>query len=325
MKVLYYNEISDEDIGYLRSLVRSDIEVIPPSKMGLAISKAGEYDAVIGARIPKDFLRNAVDLKYFIIPFAGIPKQDRYILDEYPDLTIINSHFNARYVAEHAFALILASAKRLMPIHEKHKKGDWTPRYEHKLSVSIQGKTLLILGYGHIGKEVGIMGKSFGMRVEAIKRSSSEDHDIDFLGTNKDLHSRLAKADFIVITLPLTDETKDYLGEEEFNIIKDNAHIVNVGRGPVIDEKALYEALKAGKLGGVALDTWWVYPPDEDSRGSTMPSKYPLDDFDNVIFSPHRASHVEGREKKRMESIGDILNTLESEDIMDEVDKRWGY
>ncbi len=327
MKVLYYNEKRDEDMEYLRSLVPTETEIdnIPPSETEVAISNAEKYEAVIGARIPKEFMTDATSLKYVIIPFAGVPPQDRYLLEDYTELTIINSHFNARYVAEHAWALLLASAKRLIPIHEKQKGGDWTPRYEHKLSLSLEGKTLLILGYGHVGKEVGKIGKSFGMRIEAIKKIPAENHNIDFLGTNKELHSRLPKADFIVVTLPLTDETKDYLGEKEFKMIKEGAHLINVGRGSVINEKALYEALESGNIGGVALDTWWIYPPDEDSRSSTMPSKYPLYEFENVIFSPHRASHVEGREKKRIESIGEILTALESGKTLEEINKQAGY
>ncbi len=327
MNVVYYGEKDNEDIEYLKMLLPSSIKIekIPPVHKDELISRAHEFHVVIGARLPEEFLRKASELEYFIIPFAGVPPQDKHILERYPGLTVINSHFNSRYVAEHALSLMLACAKRLMPIHNKHRSGDWTPRYDHQMSDPVEGKTLLILGYGHVGKDIAKIAKCFGMRVEAIKRNKADHKDIDFIGTNEDLEDRLPSADHIVITLPLTRETEGYIGEKEFSLMKEGVHIVNVGRGPVIDEAALYSALKEGKLGCVALDTWWNYPPNEGSRSNTMPSRFPLQDFENVIFSPHRASHVKGREKKRMESLAEILESIKYGKKIDTVDKALGY
>lgn len=327
MKVLYYGNAKMKDIQYLKKLLPESIiiEQISPEKKNDAIFYAKQFDVVIGARLPDSFLKNAVNLRYLIIPFAGIPPQDKHIFDEYPHITIINSHFNSQYVAEHAWALLMACAKKLIPIHNKLSKGDWTPRYQDYMSESLKEKTLLILGYGHIGKDIAKIAKCFGMRIEGIKRNKENNPELDFIGTRDNLEERLPKADYIIIALPLTHETEGYIGEKEFSLMKKGVYIINIGRGSVIDEHALYSALKKDKLGGVALDTWWNYPIDKESQSFTMPSRYPLYEFDNVVFSPHRASQVKGREKKRMESIAKIIESIRSNKKIDPIDKNLGY
>ncbi len=312
MKVVYMDQKDEDLLECLRGPLDEGIDIvnIPPDNEEELIARAEEFHAVIGARIPREFLDKAVNLKYVIIPFAGVPTQDKEVLRDYPDLIVVNSHFNHVYVAEHAWALLLASAKRLCPIHEKMKDGNWSPRYDHWMGLGLEGKCLLVLGYGAAGKEIARIGKAFGMTVKAVNRSGGDAPEIDHLGTNDELHELLPEADFIVVILPLTDETEGFLGTKEFQSMKVGVHLVNVGRGPVIDEDAFYDALDSGKLGGAAIDTWWIYPPDEESRTNTFPSKYPLDKFDNLVFSPHRSTHVEGREKKRMEDLADILNDL---------------
>ncbi len=327
MNVVYYNDKEKHIIHYLSTLLddRISIDVISPDDKNKLIFNAEKYDCIIGARIPDKFFEKAKNLSYFIIPFAGIAPQDKDKLENISNVTVINSHFNAKFVGEHAVALLLASAKKLIPIHEKMKKGDWTPRYEHLLSKPVSESTLLILGYGHVGREVKNLARALNMKIEAIKRTPLEEHDLDFLGTNKDLLDALKRADYIIITLPLTEDTKGYLGHEEFKSMKDDVHIINVGRGQVINEEALYNSLKEGKIGGVAFDTWWIYPPDKKSRKNTYPSNYPLQIFDEVIFSPHRATHVEGREKKRMEDLANTLNNIIKGKEIEKVNVKKGY
>ncbi|MGM0510149.1 MAG: 2-hydroxyacid dehydrogenase [Thermoplasmatota archaeon] len=327
MEVLYYNQKESEDIEHLRELTDEliSVTVIPPDEKETAIDRAEDFDAVIGARIPREFLVKASNLEFFIVPFAGIPVQDKENLPDFPDLKVINSHFNKKYVSELAWALLLASAKKLCPIHNKMKEGDWTPRYEHEWGLGLEGKELLILGYGEVGRKIAKVGKAFDMKVKAVKKTPGEDDYIDFIGTNEDLPDLLPDADFIIVTLPLTDETEGYLGEEEFEMMKDGVHIVNVGRGPVIDEGGFYRALKSGKVAGAGIDTWWIYPPDEESRSDTMPSNYPIHEFDNVVFSPHRGSHVKNREEKRMKDLAEILNSLNKGEIVNLVDVEEGY
>ncbi|MHC4663278.1 MAG: 2-hydroxyacid dehydrogenase [Planctomycetota bacterium] len=327
MKVLYVTDAGDELQEVLRNRLDEGIEVvfIPWERREEARERAAEFNAVIGARISREFWERGENCEYMIIPFTGVPPQDAEVLPDFPHIKVINSHFNAGFVAEHTWALLLASAKRIFPIHEKMRCGDWTPRYEHEGSESLRDKTLLLVGYGAIGKFLAEMGRAFGMSVKAIKRTPGEAPELDFLGTRDDLPAVLPEADFIVVSLPGTENARGFLGQKEFGLMKDGVHIVNVGRGYVIDEDAFYEGLKSGKVGGAGIDTWWEYPKSAEARASTQPSKHPLSEFDNVIFSPHRASHSKGREPERMKSLAGILNSINSGAPMNLVDLKEGY
>ena len=327
MKVLHMSPFKDENDLSLRGKTDESIEIVEINldEKEKAIERAEEFDAVIGARIPREFLEKAVNLDYFIIPFVGIPPQDKKTLPDFPDITVLNSHFNYWMVAEHALALLMTSVKNIIPIHQKIKKGDWTPRYEHRWSKGLRDKNLLLLGFGEIGKEIARLLQPFKMNIKAVKRTADENNLVDYVGTNDDLHELLPEADYIICTLPETEDTKGYFGEEEFDLMTEGVHVVNVGRGPVIDEEALYNSLKSGKVGGAALDTWWIYPPDEESRDDTFPSNYPLDEFDNVIFSPHRSTHIKEREKYRIQDLADTLNKLNKGEEVNVVDIERGY
>ncbi|MEF8874368.1 MAG: 2-hydroxyacid dehydrogenase [Candidatus Thermoplasmatota archaeon] len=331
MKVLHLDPFKkvfkEEREISLEDLAPSDVEVIDLSSgdEDKVMDRADEFDAVIGAGVEREFLEKAENLKYYIVPFVGIPETDRENLSDFPDITVINSHFNYWMVAEHAFALLLACAKKLVPIHKKLKEGDWTPRYENERGWGFRNKNLLILGFGEIGKEIAKVANSFEMEVNAVKNTPGDSDLVEKLGTNEDLHDLLSDADFIICTLPETEETKGYLGKEEFDQMKEGVLIVNVGRGPVIDEEAFYEALKSGKVKGAGIDTWWVYPPDEESRDDTSPSNYPLDEFDNVVFSPHRATQIKERGEYRIKDLAEILGSLAEGKEVNVVDIDRGY
>lgn len=327
MNTLYLSAIEDSELALLRSLLSEDVSVEAIARNGKedALKRAEEFQIAVGARVGREFLQKAVNLRYLLIPFAGIPPQDSEVLPDFPHITVLNSHFNARYVAEHALALLLASVKNICPIHEKMKHGDWTPRYEHQWGKTLSGGNLLLIGYGSIGRELAGIARAFKLQVRAIKRTPGVAQEVDFLGTPEDLPKVLPDADYIIVSLPGTEGTRSFLGSREFELMKDGVHVVNVGRGNVIDEDALYEALKSGKVGGAGIDTWWIYPKDKDARSHTFPSKHPVWEFDNVIFSPHRASHVVGREDERIKDIARILNSIAAGEACNVVDMSEGY
>jgi D-3-phosphoglycerate dehydrogenase len=327
MKVVYINGQSDEQRKLLLDLVDDGIhvELFDYDEREKAKERAAEFDAIIGARVSREFLEKAVNLKHFIIPFTGVPPHDLENLPDFPNITVYNSHFNSQFVAELAWGLLLASAKKMIPAHEKMRQNDWTPMYEDGGAQSFSGKTILLIGYGEIGKAVGKIARAFNLKVMAIKRTKEDAPELDFLGTREDLKEVLPKADFIVLSLPGVEDCKGFLGEAEFNLMKDDVHIVNVGRGNAIDQKALYEGLKSGKVGGAGIDTWWNYPKSVETRTCTQPSDHPLNEFDNVIFSPHRASDVDDREWSRMRHLAMILNSIKRGDPVNIVDLKHGY
>jgi phosphoglycerate dehydrogenase-like enzyme len=147
-------------------------------------------------------------------------------------------------------------------------------------------QTMGIVGHGDIGRAIARRAKAFGMRVLALRRDAAPragDHDVDRVYATEDLHGMLPECDYVVVAAPLTRGTKHLMSTAEFNCMKPDAIIMNVGRGPVIDEAAMAEALRTKRIRGAALDVFEVEPLPDDS---------PLWDMDNVLISAHTADHT---------------------------------
>jgi phosphoglycerate dehydrogenase-like enzyme len=178
------------------------------------------------------------------------------------------------------------------------RRGDWTPRYNDVTSQWLTGKTLGVIGYGAIGKKVArILHAGFDMKIMAIRRSNPDvySEETAFSGTVDSLEHVMKNSDYILIALPFTSETEGIIGKKELDLLKENAVLVNVGRGKVIDEEALYNFLKNKKKGGVGLDVWYNYPKDRNHPENTF-QKYPFEELPFLVMSPHSAFKIEKRE-----------------------------
>lgn len=214
------------------------------------------------------------------------------------------SGIGSHRIAEHAFALLLAAAKNVVTHTNNIRQG----RFDRSpVNVELKDSTLAVLGYGHIGRIVGRLGRGFGMRVMAISRSGRADEWVEFAGTPKDLPHVLTQADFIVVCLPLTKHTEGLIGRDELKMMKPNAILVNVGRARVVDESALYEHLKSNPSFRAAFDVWWQYP----SCTTGYPFSQPFHELDNFVMTPHVADHVAKHRKDMMrfaiENIGNYF------------------
>lgn len=182
---------------------------------------------------------------------------------------------NSSTVAEHALTLMLTGIRNTWNSVERVKAGDWHWRNQYS-GDELRGKTLGILGMGNIGQRVAKLADAFGMNViywdkfpvqSEYKSCSMEDV--------------LKQADVVTIHVPLLDETKHLVGEEQLNLMKPNAWLINTARGPIIDETALVEALENEKISGFASDVLAVEPPDSD---------HPLLNHPKTLITPHTAS-----------------------------------
>lgn len=184
-------------------------------------------------------------------------------------------------VAEHAMALLLALARRIPDLVSTVMA---TKTFDRNLVApnarSLEGSTLALVGYGHIGRGVARRAKAFDMRVISVSRSAQPEADVDQAWPLSRLHEALALADAVVVAIALTPETTHLLGEAEFDACKRGALLVNVARGPVVDSAALRAALRDGRLGGAGLD---VTDPEP------LPPEDPLWDCPNILISPHYA------------------------------------
>lgn len=213
--------------------------------------------------------------------------------------------------AETALALMLAAAKSVAQGDRNLRRGDWTLRYSERPQLLLQGRTVLILGYGRIGRHMAPVCKALGMKVIGVRRSLKPEDADDAYATVEAisvLPELLPNTDVLLIALPETPETKGLIGKGELERLPAHALLVNVGRGAVVDKAALYEALRDGTLAAAGIDVWYRYPKDEAARTNTLPSRYPFHELDNVTLSPHRAGWLGREDGSRMVYLADMLN-----------------
>jgi phosphoglycerate dehydrogenase-like enzyme len=289
-----------------------------------------DLDILVAGRPQREHLAASPDLQALIIPWAGLPETTCELMLQFPHVAVHNLHHNAMMVAEMAVALLLAAAKAVMPMDRALRGHDWRPRYEPSRAVMLNGKTALVLGYGAAGQQVARLCRGLGMQVIATRRHPKHGSATEGLqirdGSRDTLHRLLPRADVVIITLPHTSETHGLIGEEELSLLPGEAVLVNVGRGPIVDESALYRALRDGRLHAAGLDVWYEYPADEAAREGTPPSAYPFHELDNVVMSPHRAGLVTETERLRVEALAEMLNgAARGEPLPNRVDLQAGY
>ena len=286
-----------------------------------------DFEILVAGRPDREQIEASPDLRALVIPFAGLPQQTRELMLDFPHITVHNLHHNAVSAAEMAVTLMLAASKLILP-HDRALRGhDWRPRYRPTPAFILEEKTALILGYGAVGRRVADACRGLGMRVIATRRTPSE-QPAQGVYDSEALPGLLPQADVLVIALPLTDETRGLIGDEELALLPRRSVLINVGRGPVVHEESLYRAVRDGTLYAAGLDVWYNYPRDEASRSSTPPSAYPFHELDNVVMSPHRggAAGSETIERRRMDHLARLLNAAaRGDNIPHQVNVEAGY
>jgi phosphoglycerate dehydrogenase-like enzyme len=297
---------------------------------GPGIVEPDAVEVVIGGRPDRPVFAALPRLRALIIPWAGLPPETRQLMRDFPKVAVYNSHHNAGAVAEMALALLLAAAKCVVPLDAALRRNDWRPRYQPSRSVTLAGRTAVILGYGAIGRQVARLCGGLGLEVVATRRSAASvvrEAGVE-IHPSTALSDLLPRAEVLVITLPLTDETRGLIGARELALLPNQAVLVNVGRGPVVDEAALYRALATRRLHSAGLDVWYTYPTSAWRQRFTRPARHPFGRLDNVVLSPHRAGDLgsEAMEQARAAAVAAIVNALaRGEEPDSRVDVERGY
>ncbi|MFC2046225.1 NAD(P)-dependent oxidoreductase [Chloroflexota bacterium] len=316
----------DDAMRYLRANLHPDVLLT----FGEDVPNPADYHVLVTGRPQREHLTASRNLRAVIVPWAGIPEPTHQLMLEFQHVAVHNLHHNALPVAEQAIALLLAAAKFLVPMDRSLRSGDWRPRYGPSPSLLLEGRTALVLGYGAIGQKVACLCQGLGMAVKAVRHQSPAASErardgIPIAGVDE-LHDLLPLANVLIVCLPHTPETMGIVGSPELGLLPPDAVLVNIGRGPTVDEAALYQALRDGTLYAAGLDVWYNYPADEAARSSTSPSKYPIHELDNVVMSPHRAGGSTGTERLRVIHLAKLLNAAASgEPMPNEVDLLAGY
>ncbi len=168
------------------------------------------------------------------------------------------------------------------------------------------------------------------MEVIGVKRTAPTPGDAPDIGAEvhavAELPALLPRADALIMVLPETPETRGLVGARELAALRPGALLVNVGRGPTLDEEALYNALCNGTLRAAGIDVWYEYPQTLDERTNKAPSRFPFHTLDNVVMSPHRGGWLSEAEQDRLDQLAALLNAAaRGESIPSRVDKALGY
>jgi phosphoglycerate dehydrogenase-like enzyme len=287
-----------------------------------------EYHVLAAGRPDRSHLTASPALHTLIIPFAGLPAATRTLLLDFPHIAVHNLHHNAALTAELALALLLSASKFIIPFDRALRAHDWSPRYRPNPSLLLEGKTALILGFGAIGKRIARACWGLGMQVVAVRRQlRSEPCDFPVeVHASDALPVLLPRAHVLVIALPATPETEGLIGAPELALMPPGGVLVNIGRGPIVEQNALFEALQSGQLAAAGLDVWYNYPTTPDSRSHTPPADLSFHQLDNVVMSPHRAGHSTETESMRMMALADLLNAaVRAQPLPNRVDLFAGY
>jgi phosphoglycerate dehydrogenase-like enzyme len=256
----------------------------------------------------------APKLRWVHTPAAGV---DRFL--EMPELRqrrIMLTNNSGSYdiqIAEHVLAFIFAAGKRLHLYRDQQSRREWTDQHHAEL----RGETVVVFGAGSIGGEVARLASAVGMTVVAVRRSGGAVPGASRVVAPDELSRVAAEADYLVVAAPLTPATRGAVSKQVIAAMKPTAWLVNIARGPIVDEPALIEALRGGKLGGAALDTFAKEPLPADSPLWAMP---------NVVITPHTSnSSPKVRERTLALFVENVRRYKAGEPLLNLVDWDRGY
>jgi phosphoglycerate dehydrogenase-like enzyme len=245
-----------------------------------------DAEVVLTASLPGDLLAAADDLRWVQALSAGVDFYDHDALREASVLLTTAAGVHAEPIAEQVLGYLLVFERDILRGVRQQEAGRWL-RYE---AGELRGKTVGVVGVGAVGTRIAEVTSGLGMTVLGTKRDPSTTPDaVDEVWGPDGLHEVLARSDYVVVACPLTDETSGLLGAAEFGVMAEHAVLVNVARGPVVEEAALVNALQQGVIRGAALDVFETEP---------LPADSPLWDLPNAVVTPHMAGsspHKEGR------------------------------
>ncbi len=288
MKVLVCDPIDMEGINILRR-EGFDVDFKPSITEDELLGTIGKYDVLLvrgRTKVTRQMLERGEQLKVIGRVGAGLDNIDLKASEE-RGITVLNTpEALADSVAELTFGLILAVSRRIAFADRAMKEGKWLKKELE--GMLLKGKTLGIIGLGNIGWSVAKIGRSIGMKVLVTKRTPPKPELIVELGAEfVSLDNLLSSSDIVSIHVPLTPETRHLISSRELSLMKDEAILINTSRGGVVDEKALLEALKSGKLYGAALDVYETEPPT-NLELVTLP---------NVVCTPHIGAQTKEAQK----------------------------
>lgn len=323
----------------LREHFRRELSDLPGVRLQFAhsgdeaelLELAREAEVFIAWRMPPAVIQALQRLRLWIFPGAGVQSLIEPLreLNARRPLMLVNSHGNAYGVAQHAVALLLAVHNRVVTHHNWMAAGQWRKGDTDAATIPLRGQCVGLLGYGAINRHVHRMLSGFELSFTACRHSwegaapASPTPLQRF--SSAQLESFLAAADILILGLPATPETENLLGAPQLALLGPQSMLVNVSRGSIIDEQALYDALAQGVIAGAGLDVWYDYRPQPDVLGRRFPYHHPFHELPNAVLSPHRAASPVFAPERWVDVIDNVRRYTTGLPLLNVVDLERGY
>ena len=314
MKLVVVNTLSPEKIQALQEAVPGSIvESYKSPKEALPHVADADAIALWGFQNVEPLLQAAPHVRWVHSLSDGVEKLLTPSMMQRP-IILTNSHgIHDRAVSEHTMALLLSWFRRIPEAVRNQSAHQWARPHGD----SLFGKTILIVGFGGIGRAIAQRAKIFETRVFGVKKHLSRELFADHIFTQEEIMDVLPKADVVIAALPSTAETEKFFDAEKFRAMKKSALFINIARASVVDEQALIEAMQSGKIAGACMDVFSKEP---------LPADHPFWNMKNVIMTPHIASMVPDFWHKLLSLLKTNFSAFNRQELMlNVIDKKKGY
>lgn len=311
--VLLQGRIAADQESYLRDCADADWQISvwdPASHSKKEFAEiAASADVIVGGNIPLEQWPLVPKLKLFQIPWAGYNFTTPARMPS--GVPVANCYEHETAIAEYVLLAMLEWQLGLKKMDQRFRKEGWNGTFAGGgvFHQEVRGSTLGIVGYGHIGEAVAKRAAPFGIRtIGTRRRQMATPAELDWLATEAQLPELLSQSDFVLIACDLNDATANLFNQKTLAMMKSTAVLINVSRGGVVDEKALYNALKTKSIGGAVIDVWYNYnQPGEDD---VWPCNFPFQDLENVILSGHESCWTEQLLQRRWQVVADNVRRV---------------
>ena len=316
MKIAFAGSFAVRLAEPVRQRLSIPCEVIADDETAI-LSRLSDADVLVSMEFTKAMAEAAPRLRLVQVPGAGLDRIDRHVLR--PGMHLANAYGHEVGIAEYIIGTMIALTRSFARLDSRLRHGRWDSQWAVRTPApppwpELAGKTLGILGFGHIGHALARRACAFDMQVCAVRRQAQKEvpDGVAFVAGPERLEDVLRQADYLAITLSLSAATRNLLDARRLGLMKPGAFLINVARAEIVDETALYRALATGAIAGAALDVWSRYPA---SAEPTPPSTLPFHELANVIMTPHVSGWTEGMIEARAKVIADNIERTARGDL----------
>jgi phosphoglycerate dehydrogenase-like enzyme len=295
MKIAFAGSFAVRLAEPIRAQLEIPCDIIADDEAAI-VPRLADADVLVSMAFTRQMAAAGRQLRLIQVPGAGLDRIDRDALR--PGLHLANAYGHEAGIAEYVMGAMIALTRSFTRLDARLRSGEWESQWAigapaPLLWPELAGKTLGILGFGHIGEALAVRARAFGMKVCAIRRQAQSQlpDGVSFIGGPERLDEVLRLSDYLVITLSLSSETRHLLDARRLQLMKPTAYLINVARAEIVEEEALYRALASGGLAGAALDVWYRYPK---AAGTALPATQPFQTLSNLIMTPHVSGWTEG-------------------------------